>query len=135
MSLSLADEDEVKEPDAKAGDSNCAALDKTITECISSDLKKQDYVACSDAEDIQFSVQKDGPETMEMRKDVSGLDAAMADKSPVLKNSEVATGRQNISFFIHSFILSDRQQEPIPPVFVSLILLQLLSVKKPSCHN
>ncbi|XP_017981271.1 PREDICTED: uncharacterized protein LOC18592650 isoform X1 [Theobroma cacao] len=113
MSLSLADEDEVKEPDAKAGDSNCAALDKTITECISSDLKKQDYVACSDAEDIQFSVQKDGPETMEMRKDVSGLDAAMADKSPVLKNSEVATAVEREEAFMSQLKLPSSQKKNV----------------------
>ncbi|XP_021283904.1 uncharacterized protein LOC110416280 isoform X2 [Herrania umbratica] len=112
MSLSLADEDEVKEPDAKAGDSNRAALDKTITECISSDLKKE-YVACSDAEDIKFSVQKGGPETMEMRKDVSGLDAEMADKSPVLKNSEVGTAVEREEAFRSQLNLLSSQKKNV----------------------
>ncbi|XWS24944.1 hypothetical protein CRYUN_Cryun27aG0028200 [Craigia yunnanensis] len=93
MSLFAGDEDEVKKPDANAGDSNHSALDKTIAECNSSNLKEEDYVASSDVEDINFSVKKDGlediEETMELRKDVSGLVAAMKDKSPLLKNSEV----------------------------------------------
>ncbi|XVF37209.1 hypothetical protein REPUB_Repub19eG0127000 [Reevesia pubescens] len=91
-SLFLGGEDEVEKPDRKASDSNDAALDKTITECNSSDIK-EDYAARSEVEDANFSAKKDGPEdieeTMELTKDVSEMDAVMTDKSPFLMNSEV----------------------------------------------
>ena len=100
MEMSLFAGDEVKKPDTNAGESNHSALDKTIAECNSSNLKEEDYVVNSNVEDINFSVEKDGAEdieeTMELRKNVSGMDAAMADKSPLLKNSEVGIGRRNI---------------------------------------
>ncbi|GMI90794.1 hypothetical protein HRI_002748600 [Hibiscus trionum] len=95
MLLFFGVEDEVKNSDAKAGDSNDVALDMAITECNSSDIKEGDYIAISDVEDTNFSVRKDGPEdteTMELRNDFSGLDAAMADKSPLLKGSAIGKG-------------------------------------------
>ena len=100
-SLFAGGEDEVKKPYANTGDSYHSALDETIAECNSTNLiKEEDYVASSDVENINFSVKKDGPEdieeTMELREDVSGLVAAMADKSPILKNSELGIGRRNI---------------------------------------
>ncbi|XP_022772481.1 uncharacterized protein LOC111315162 [Durio zibethinus] len=93
MCLFLEGEDDVKKLDANASDSNHSDLDKAITKCNSSSLKGEDYIASADVEDINFSVKMDDPEdieeTMELRKDVSGLVAAVADKCPLLKNSEV----------------------------------------------
>lgn len=57
MSLFLGVEDGVKTSDKKAGDSNDVTLDKAI------------------------------PETMELRNDFYGQDAAIAGKYPLLKNS------------------------------------------------
>ncbi|OMO54860.1 hypothetical protein CCACVL1_27514 [Corchorus capsularis] len=72
---------------ANAGDSNYSALDKTITECNPSDLKEGNYAACSDAENTKMSAKKDGPqvneETIEIRKDVSGLNTEMSDSEVV----------------------------------------------------
>ncbi|KAK8677768.1 hypothetical protein V6N13_143291 [Hibiscus sabdariffa] len=86
-------EDEVKKSDAKAGDTNDVALDMAITECNSRDTKEGDHFAKSDVEDTNFCVRKDGPEdteqTMASRNDFSALDAAMADKSPFSKSSEI----------------------------------------------
>ncbi|XP_039041694.1 uncharacterized protein LOC120180443 [Hibiscus syriacus] len=84
-------EDDVKNSDAKADDSNDVALDMTVTKCNS---REGDYTSKSDVEDTYLSVRKDGPEdteeTMELRNDFSGLDAAMVDKSPFLNSSETA---------------------------------------------
>ncbi|KAK8692145.1 hypothetical protein V6N13_075623 [Hibiscus sabdariffa] len=83
-------EDEVKKSDARAGDTNDVALDMAITECNSRDTKEGDHFAKSDVEDTNFCVRKDGPEeTMVWRNDFSELDAAMADKSPFSKSSEI----------------------------------------------
>ncbi|XP_039024508.1 uncharacterized protein LOC120157469 [Hibiscus syriacus] len=89
MKLFFPVEDEVKNSDAKARYGNDVALDMSITECNSSDIKE-------DIEDTYFRVRKDDPEdteeTMELSNDLSGLDAAMADKSPLLKGSEIGKG-------------------------------------------
>ncbi|KAH1065127.1 hypothetical protein J1N35_030114 [Gossypium stocksii] len=88
MSLFWGVEDEVKNSDAKAGESNDVTLDKAFSECNSSDFKEGNHV-----EDANFSVIKDGPEdnaaTIELRKDILVEDAAVADKSPLPKNSEI----------------------------------------------
>ncbi|KAE8715306.1 hypothetical protein F3Y22_tig00110177pilonHSYRG00031 [Hibiscus syriacus] len=92
MKLFFGVEDEVKNSDAKARSSNDVALDMSITECNSSDIKE-------DIEDTYFTVRKDVPEdteeTMELSNDLSGLDAAMADKSPLLKGSEIGKGEDS----------------------------------------
>ncbi|KAG4200921.1 hypothetical protein ERO13_A05G244401v2 [Gossypium hirsutum] len=88
MSLFWGVEDEVKNSDVKAGESNDVPLDKAISECNSSDFKEGNHV-----EDANFSVVKDGPEdneaTIELRKDILVEDAAVADKSPLPKKSEI----------------------------------------------
>ncbi|KAK8552351.1 hypothetical protein V6N13_120757 [Hibiscus sabdariffa] len=81
MRLFFGVEDEVKNSDAKADDSNNFALDMAITECNSSGIKEGDYIAISE-----------DTEAMELRNDHSGLDAVMSDKSPLLKTSEIGKG-------------------------------------------
>ncbi|KAK8642926.1 hypothetical protein V6N13_012250 [Hibiscus sabdariffa] len=98
MRLFFGVEDEVKNSDAKADDSNNVALDMTITECNSNGIKEGDYIAISDVEDTNFSVRKAGPEdteAMELRNDHSGLDAVMSDKSPLLRSSEIGKGEDS----------------------------------------
>ncbi|KAK8298535.1 hypothetical protein V6Z12_D05G260300 [Gossypium hirsutum] len=91
MSLFLGVEDEVKNSDAKAGESNDVTLDKAIPECNSSDFEEGDHVTRTDVEDTTFAVKEDGPEeTMELRNDFYGQDAAIAGKSPLSKNSGIS---------------------------------------------
>ncbi|KAG8493809.1 hypothetical protein CXB51_011079 [Gossypium anomalum] len=98
MSLFLGVGDEVKNSDAKAGDSNDVTLDKAIPECNSSDFEEGDHVTRTDVEDTTFAVKEDGPEeTMELRNDFHGQDAAIAGKSPLSKDSGISRERKDLA--------------------------------------
>ncbi|TYI83020.1 hypothetical protein E1A91_D05G261600v1 [Gossypium mustelinum] len=89
MSLFLGVEDEVKNSDAKAGESNDVTLDKAIPECNSSDFEEGDHVTRTDVEDTTFAVKEDGPEeTMELRNDFYGQDAAIAERKDLANPDE-----------------------------------------------
>ncbi|XP_039056168.1 uncharacterized protein LOC120199019 [Hibiscus syriacus] len=137
MRLLFGVEDDVKNSDAKAGHSNDVALDMAVAKFNSSDIKEGDHIAKSDVENTNFYVRKDGPEdteeTMELRNVLSGLDAAVAYKSPDLKSSEsvnVADGEETAFRTEPNFLNSSSKMERSNSVPVKHLMSSIMKRKR-----